>query len=385
MNLIKPKLVRVSTVALSTKMFCMNLIESISSRYDVVIVSSPGEELDELEQAGWRVCRVGMHRRISLLADIVSLIKLYRLFRQERPDIVHSMTPKAGLLSMIAAKVARVPIRLHTFTGLLFPTATGIKKTILKSTDFITCFCATNLQAEGKGVRSDLLKAGVCRKPVDVLGYGNLRGIDLDYYRKTDTLVHNGWEECKRIGISYDTKIILFVGRIVKDKGIIELVDAFQRFSAKCNDWALLMVGKEEPEEDPLPAVLKSRIHLCPNIFCTHRWVDDVRPFYAVARMLVLPSYREGFPNVVLEGGAMSLPSIVTDVNGSREIIRDGFNGLVVPPHDTLTLSHAMRVLSLDKFMRKEMGEKARRLVAERYEIGYVTKCNADYYESLLK
>ncbi len=363
----------------------MNLIANISPRFDIMVVSSPGKELDELEETGLIVHPVKMNRRISPFADIFSLIQLYLLFRRESPDIVHSMTPKAGLLAMIAAKAARVPIRLHTFTGLLFPTSTGLKKIILKTTDFITCFCATNVQSEGHGVRNDLIKARICRKPIDVLGYGNLRGIDLHYYCKTEALVRNGWEECNRLGISCGKKIIIFVGRIVKDKGINELVDAFQKFSEKFGDWVLLMVGKEEPEEDPLPATLKARMELCSNIFYTHRWVDDVRPFYAVAQMLVLPSYREGFPNVVLEAGAMCLPSIVTDVNGSREIIRDGSNGLIVPPHDALKLSEAMSVLASDNMLRNEMGERARQVVAERYECGYVTKCSIDYYDNLIK
>lgn len=384
MNRKKPKLLRVSTVPLTMKLFCMNLFEKISAEYEIVAVSSPGKELDQLQEAGLKVCPVNMNRKISPLSDLVSLIRLYRVFRQERPDIVHSITPKAGLLAMVAAMMARVPVRLHSFTGLVFPTSSGLRKLLLMSTDFITCSCATNIHSEGNGVRRDLLSSGVSHKPVEMLGYGNIRGVDLDYYHKSDTLVERGWDECHDLGIAKGTKIIVFVGRIVKDKGIIELVEAFKKFSKIFPDWVLLLVGEEEYNEDPLPLTLRCDIASCPKIFTTRAWVDDVRPFYAVAQFLVLPSYREGFPNAVIEAGAMSLPSVVTDINGCNEIIEDSHNGIVVPPHDAEELCAAMCRLASDDYMRKAMGDNALMSVTNRYECGYVSDCAVEYYHKIL-
>ena len=359
----------------------MELINSISGDYEITAVSSPGKELDQISESGFKVYPLKMNRRISIISDLISLIRLYLLIRHERPTIVHSITPKAGLLAMMAAKMAHVPIRIHTFTGLVFPTASGLKKRLLMTTDQITCACATNVLSEGQGVRGDLMDAGITSKHVAVLGHGNIRGVDLTYYTKSPRMESEGWRLCHKLGVARDTKIMLFVGRIVEDKGIAELIAAFRLFSHDNPDWKLLLVGTEET---PLPTHIKHAITHNPKIAATEEWVDDVRPYYAVAKMLVLPSYREGFPNVVLEAGAMRLPSIVTDINGSSEIIADGYNGLIIPPHDTNALWSAMQRIAYDKQAAQTMGMNARHLVADRYEIGFVTKCASDYYEELL-
>ena len=179
------KLLRISTVPTSLNTFCKGLLKELSQEgYDVVAVSSPGEALKELaEREGVRTIEVPMERHISISKDIKSLWRMWRVMRREKPDMVHSMTPKAGLVSMIAAKLAGVPIRIHTFTGLVFPTSTGLKRRILMFTDWLTCACATHVIPEGEGVKADLLNNKITKKDIKVLGHGNVMGIDLEHFK----------------------------------------------------------------------------------------------------------------------------------------------------------------------------------------------------------
>ena len=184
MNNLNTKIIRACTVSMST-CFVEGMLPDLKKKYEVVLLASPGQELDEAErQYGVRGIRVPMERRISLMRDVVALWRLIRIFRRERPKMVHSMTPKAGLLCMLAGWMTRVPVRVHTFTGLVFPTSTGLKRRILMLTDSITCACATHIIPEGEGVKHDLLVNGITKKPLKVLGYGNIKGIDMVYYSR---------------------------------------------------------------------------------------------------------------------------------------------------------------------------------------------------------
>ena len=307
------KLIYCSTIPTSLNIFCKGLLSEMSHYFEVVAVTSPGDELDEIaEREQVRCVPVLMHREIAPLGDLQSLVNLVRIFRKERPDAVHSFTPKAGLLCMMAAKIARVPIRIHTFTGLVWPTSTGIKRHIIRTTDRMTCACASHIIAEGQGVRNDLIEGGITGKQVEVLGHGNVRGIDSEYWQAKPRLEATGEKP--------EALRFIFVGRLVPDKGIQELIQAFLQLIATYPSCTLTLVGWYE-DETPLSEATLQAIESTPAIRFVDRQ-DDVRPFYQNADCLVFPSYREGFPNVVLEAGAMGLPSIVTDINGSREIIR---------------------------------------------------------------
>ncbi|MDD6026262.1 MAG: glycosyltransferase family 4 protein, partial [bacterium] len=312
----KQKIIRTSTVATSLNTFCRGTLRDLSRLYDVVAVSTPDHELQELaEREGIRVIGVPMSRPIAPLRDLVSLWRLIRVFRRERPDMVHSITPKAGLLSMIAAWICRVPVRLHTFTGLVFPTATGLKKRILILTDHITCACATHIVPEGEGVKTDLINYNITRKPLQVLGYGNIRGIDLDHYRRSPEVMEKALTLRKPNLFTF-----VFIGRVVRDKGIDELVEAFSLLHSEHPQTRLILVGRAEDNLDPVSPNTRRTIASHPAIEAVGNQ-SDVRPWLAASDALVFPSYREGFPNVVIEAGALDLPSIVTDINGSREII----------------------------------------------------------------
>lgn len=398
------KIIRTSTIPLSLNVFCKDFLRDLHENegYEVIAVSSPDKELKDVEiREGIKTYGVRMERHISPLNDLKSLWQLIKVFRKEKPDMVHSFTPKAGLLSMMAAWICRVPVRLHTFTGLVFPTTIGLKQKILILTDRITCACATHISPEGEGVKNDLIKYKITKKPLKVLGYGNVRGIDLDYYdpdlpevreeasRIRSFILKNPQSPCGDGRGEINHFIFVFVGRLVRDKGINELVEAFSRLNKDFPNVKLLLVGPEERELDPLFPNTLREIERNPSIN-TVGMKDDVRPWLLAADALVFPSYREGFPNVVIEAGSMGLPSIVTDINGSREIIINGKNGIIIPSlqdqNQSLSdnLYNAMKDFIENPVLVKEMASDSRSLIASRFEQSFVRKCLKDFYKSIL-
>ncbi len=374
----KRKIIRATTIPLSLDIFCKDMLKELSSQYDILAVSSPGEELDRVAaREGVAIAKVAMQRHIAPFHDFISLLKLIRLFHREKPWIVHSMTPKAGLLCMIAAKVCRVPHRIHTFTGLIWPTASGLKRKILIATDKLLCSCATIIIPEGNGVKQDLLSAHITSKPLNVLAHGNVRGIDLNHYRLSDEVVQQAKGLRKDNAITY-----IFIGRLVADKGITELVNAFVKLNQLHDNTRLLLVGPKEQTISPLPSHILQTIE-------SHKSIEavgmqhDIRPWLAAADVFVFPSYREGFPNVVIEAGAMALPSIVTDINGSNEIIIEGKNGLIIPSHDSDSLFNSMLRLYSDASLRQSLSRNARDLIADRFDCHLVRKALYDLYSSL--
>jgi len=374
------KIIRATTVPGSLETFCNGLLRELQTEgYNVVAVSSPGPEMETIRtREGVRTVAVPMERRMAPLKDLKSLWGLILIFRREKPMMVHSMTPKAGLLCMMAAWFCRVPVRVHTFTGLVFPTAKGITQKILIFTDRLTCACATHVIPEGEGVKADLQNYRITRKPLRVLGHGNVRGIDLEHYDRTPEVM----SEAAKIR-QKEVFTFIFVGRLVGDKGINELVDAFSRLNNEISATRLILVGGMEENLDPLKPETIRKIKANPAIDEVGRQ-DDVRPWFAASDALVFPSYREGFPNVVIEAGAMGLPSIVTDINGSREIIIDGKNGVIIPPHDSEALYQAMRDFVSDRERTSKMAGNARPLIASRYEQTYVRRCLKDFYRQIL-
>ena len=361
------------------------MLPDLCKKYEVVVLSSPGPELTEAgEVPGVRTIAVPMERHISIVNDCKSLWKIWRVFRKEKPTMVHSMTPKAGMLCMVAAWLTRVPVRVHTFTGLVFPTATGLKRRILMATDWLTCACATHVIPEGEGVKNDLLNNGITKKPLRVLGYGNVRGIDLSYFCNDNVNVNGNVNlnlNVKKSGVF----TFLFVGRIVRDKGINELVRAFCRLHEQLPHTKLWLVGHYEDDLDPISEETRKAIAENDGIEAVGpKRGKDLLKYYAAADCFVFPSYREGFPNTVLEAGAMGLPSIVTDINGSREIIKEGENGLIVPPRDEDALYEAMLRMVNDTEARTAMAGNARKMIADRFEQGFVRKCLYDFYDEIL-
>ena len=373
------KILYVTTISMTLDYFLKGVMtDLVKAGNEVVAVSSPGEWMPSVRALeGVKVIEVPMERRISPFKDLRSLWRLYKVIRAERPDIVHSFTPKAGLLAMMASKLAGIKIRVHTFTGLVFPTSTGLKKRLLMTTDRVTCSCATHIIAEGQGVRKDLVDAGITRKDVNVLGHGNIRGIDMNWYDRSADVM----ELADRLRVP-GVFTFLFVGRVVRDKGISELVEAFKGLAAE--NTRLVLVGPFEDDVDPVPEDVRKYIQEAPEIITTGEVLGKgLLAWYAASDCFVLPSYREGFPNTVLEAGAMGLPSIVTDINGSREIISDRVNGLVVPTHNSEALLEAMRKMLIDDDFRTGAASVSREMISSRFEQGYVRKCLYGFYKAI--
>lgn len=374
----KRKIIRAVTASVSVGLF-EPIVKDLQERgYEIVSVSSPGKSLIRLREKGVRTIEVPMERHISLFKDLKSLMQLISVFRKEKPYIVHSMTPKAGMLCMLAAWITRVPRRVHTFTGLVWPTSTGVKRRILMATDWLTCACATHIIPEGKGVMNDL-QSHITNKPMKVLGYGNVRGVDMERFSRRPE-VEEMSKGIKKEGIF----TFIFVGRIVGDKGINELVSAFAELHKKYEKTRLLLVGRFEKELDPLKAETLNVIDKHISIESLGpKYGDELLAYYAASDCFVFPSYREGFPNTVMEAGAMGLPSIVTDINGSREIIIDGKNGVIIPSKDVEALYHAMEEMITNSDKTKEYADNAREMIASRFERGFVCKCLYDFYEEI--
>ncbi len=373
----KKKIIRAVTVPLSL-CFCRDvMIKMRAMGYHMMAVTSPGPDLDDLrEKDGFGCEAVPMRRHVSIVSDLKSLIRMIAVFRKERPWVVHSMTPKAGLICMMAAWLTRVPVRVHTFTGLVWPTATGLKRRVLMMTDWITCACATHVVPEGRGVMDDLKRGGITRKPMRVLGYGNVMGVDMARFSP------ERFASQESVGVF----TFLFVGRIVRDKGINELVEAFVRLHDNHPSTRLVLVGNYERSLDPVSHDTQRLIDTCDAIEAVgHKCGDDLPRAYAAADCFVMPSYREGFPNTVLEAGAMGLPSIVTDINGSREIVENGKNGLVVPPRDAAALHAAMERMFTDDEARQRMAYEARPMIASRFDRDFVQRCQIEFYEEVMK
>lgn len=408
------KIIRAATLGTSLETFCEGILHElkdgvIGEPLEVIAIASPDRDLEKIsKREGIRVIGIPMERRISLIKDLRSLLSLIKVLMQEKPDVIHSMTPKAGLLCMFAAWLTRVPVRIHTFTGLVWPTAKGFSKTILMLTDKITCACATHIVPEGLGVLDDL-SANITSKPMRVLGYGNVMGVDLNRYTKSKNV------SLTAEILQKDIFSFVFVGRIVGDKGINELVQAFDLLLKKKNKCRLLLVGRFEDELDPVSAETRDMIEKIPEIEAVGpKYGDDLLAYYSIADCFVFPSYREGFPNTVLEAGAMEVASIVTDINGAREIItsvsekgkevkrdrgggsmsqhllpeermsvRD--NGVVIPSMDADALYDAMVWMMEHPEERQKMGKRAREIVSERWEQGFVRQQLYDFYHEVLK
>lgn len=379
MTIKKLKIIRPVTVDTSLG-FIEPMIPFLKTKYELQLLCSPGKNIDricqEYEIEGHRIY---MFRRMSPFKDIKSLFQLIRLFRKEKPYMVHSMTPKAGLLCMLAAWFTKVPRRVHTFTGLVWPTASGLSRRVLMLTDWLTCTCATHVIPEGQGVLNDL-QQHITKKPMRVLGYGNVRGVDMvKFSRRPEIMVQAN--VLKKEGIF----TFVFVGRIVGDKGINELVAAFCKLNRKYSETRLFLVGKYEADLDPVKVETLNAIHTNPAIEAVGpKFSDDLLAYYAASECFVFPSYREGFPNTVMEAGAMGLPSIVTDINGSREIITNGKNGMVIPSQNADALYVAMEQMLINREQTTRFADNAREMISCRFEQNFVCKCLYDFYDEVI-
>jgi glycosyltransferase involved in cell wall biosynthesis len=375
-------LMLVTTVPLTLTAILKKQPAFLSTFFKTTLVTSPSADVEEIvREEGVPVYTIPMWRGISPLRDLCSMYAMIALILRLRPTVIHSYTPKAGLVAMLSACLLRVPIRVHTFTGLVFPTESGLKRRVLMLVDRLICACATHVIPEGAGVKRDLINGNITRKNLELIGNGNIAGIDIDYFSRQSSAVGQAGEMLRhRLQIAKQDFIFCYVGRIHKDKGIFELLRAFESLPERCQ---LLLVGDFDINGKIDAATLEiikknTRVR-------SLGFLQDIRPALFIADVLVLPSYREGFPNVILQASAMELPVIVTDVNGSNEIVEPNRNGWIVPPRNLDALKTTMLdAMNVPSSVRTDMGTYSRKVVSQKFERKAHWKRMVEFYYSLI-
>ena len=324
-------------------------------------VSSPGPFLTQFSmEESLPIHAVSMARRITPLRDLVALFKLWRLFRILRPHIVHAHTPKGGLLGMLAARLARVPVRIYHMHGLPFITATGLRRRILLATETVSCRMASQVLCVSPSVRSMAVDLELSPPgKIHVLLHGSCNGIDAETGFNPDRLNPLVRDEVRhRYGIPPDATVVGFIGRLARAKGLVELGAAWDMLREEHADLHLLLIGPEEPGDPPPPMVL-DRLRADPRVhFAGENW--DTPPLYRAMDILVLPSHREGFPIVLLEGAAMALPIVATRVTGCVDAVLDDMTGTLVPAYDPTALAGGLQRYLCDPELRRQHGAAAR-------------------------
>ncbi len=378
------KIIRISTVAGSLSTLLKGQLKFMTDHYEIIGIASESDYLEKVgEDEGIRTIQVEMTRTITPLKDLKAVFELYRIFKKEKPFIVHTHTPKAGTLGMFAAKLAGVPHRLHTIAGLPLLEAKGPKRLLLNAVEKLTYASATRILPNSFVLRDIIIEGKFCSKnKLEVIGNGSSNGIDTEHYDRKKVAPEHIDALKKQLEVTPQDTVFLFIGRIVKDKGINELVEAFDDISKSHSNTKLLIVGPSEKELDPIDDTTEDLIKSNKNIHETGM-VEDIRPYVAISDVLTFPSYREGFPNVVLQASCMETPCIVTDINGCNEIISENFNGLIIPVKDSFALKEAMLHLYNNPEKTKELAKNARQNIINKYKRELIWKELLNLYNNL--
>jgi len=375
----RKKICFVTASELTIKAFLQNQIAALSQRYEVhVIVNTRNPDLLSDVAPKVKVIPADIERSISLWRDIRALTRLAQLFRRNRYDVIHSVTPKAGLLAMVAGLVSGVPVRMHMFTGQVWATRSGLNRALLKGMDKLLVKCGTHILVDSPSQRSFLIRQGVVSEDKScVLAKGSISGVDLERF-KPDGKVRANMRE--QLGIADGDTIFLFVGRLNRDKGVLDLATAFQRLVAGGADAHLLVVG---PDEEGMQSAMlqlcsghRGRLH-----FIGH--TDSPERYMAAADVFCLPSYREGFGTVIIEAAAAGIPAVASDIYGITDAIEEGVSGLLFPPGDIEALACAMNRMLESDGTRQQFGDQARQRAIRDFSQQRLTEAVLEYYEGL--
>ncbi|MEM6525810.1 MAG: glycosyltransferase family 4 protein [Bacteroidota bacterium] len=370
-----PKLLRITTVPISLNLLLKGQLKFFNENgFKVYAASADGKEIEDIKEREKITHFVVPYTRImSPFADLKALMLTFRLIKRLNPDIVHTHTPKAGLLGMIAAKLADVPHRLHTVAGMPLMEARGANRTILRLAEKVTYQMATGVYPNSYNLKKWIENQLKPKKTkIKVIGAGSSNGIDTSFFERSTPILSQALIIRKELGISDSATVLVFVGRLVRDKGVNELVSVFDKIKEETH---LILVGEFENQREPLEKVTKQKIADTRNIHYVG-FQPDIRAYLCVGDIFVFPSYREGFPNVVLQACAMELPCVVTDINGCNEIIKNEFNGLIVTPKDIISLEKQLLRLIKDVELRSQLSKRARQ-VALKYD-------QQEYWNALL-
>jgi glycosyltransferase involved in cell wall biosynthesis len=366
------KIVRITTVPGSMKSLLGGQLRFINQYYEVIGISGNGESMKEvIKNEGIRTEVVEMTRTISPIKDLKAVYKLYKILKKEHPHIVHTHTPKAGIVGMLAAKLSGVKHRFHTVAGMPLLEATGPKRLLLNFVEKLTYKFSTKVFPNSYGLKQIIIKEGfTTQEKLKVIGNGSSNGINVDHFDRSLFSNEELLSLKQELKIKDNEFVFIYVGRLVTDKGINELVEAFEIFTQN-HHAKLILVGWRENELDPLLPKTEVTLNHNKNIIEVG-YQPDVRPYFAIADALVFPSYREGFPNVVLQAGAMQVPSIVTDINGCNEIITHGENGLIIPKKDVQAIVNGMEHMIQKPDFHKIMKLKSRQIIVNNYKHTYI-------------
>lgn len=379
------KLVRITTVPVSLEKLLENQAQYFSEFYKVILVSSDKERLERLGKVqGVATHSIPLTRTISPFKDLRCLYQMYRFFKKEKPDIVHTHTPKAGIIGMLAAFLARVPIKMHTIAGLPLMETKGLKRFVLMMVEKVTYRCADWVYPNAKGLKTFVEEHRLCPSDkIKILGNGSSNGIDTQYFDPEKVSKSSIHSIKSNLRIGTKDFVFCFIGRLVGDKGINELVHAFISLSQKYPQIKLVLVGEEEKSLDPLHPETSIQIKNHPHIYPVG-YQNDIRPYLALSDIFVFPSYREGFPNVVLQASAMKVPSIVSNINGCNEIIRDQENGWWVPAKSIAVLIQKMEEACTDTAKRIKFKQQLRLEIIANYEREHFLGLLKQQYQSHL-
>jgi glycosyltransferase involved in cell wall biosynthesis len=355
------RVLHVTTVPMTLRFLAGHVAHAKSKGFEVHALSSPGEALDECARGMQiEVHAAVMSRRITPLADLAALWRIVRVIRHVRPTIVDAHTPKGGLLAMMAATLCRVPVRIYHQHGLPLMTATGLKRRILRWTERTACRLAHQVICVSESLREVMIAEGLCPpERIKVLEHGSIDGVEADeMFNPARVSTELAQVVRARYQIPPGALVIGFVGRIVRDKGLIELSESWRALREECPSLQLLVVGPVE-SQDPIPADVEATLRSDPRIHLAGM-VHDMPSIYRALDVLVLPTYREGFPASLLEAAAMEVPVIATRIPGCVDAVCDGETGLLVPVRDVEALTAAIRMYVGDAELRRRHGAKGR-------------------------
>lgn len=351
--------VHVLTVADSLIFIDTLVQQTLAAGHDVTVITSPDARLDDFgRRLGVRTIAVDMPRRVSPFGDWRSAAKLTELFRRLAPDVVHAGTPKGGLLGMLAASAAGVPVRIFHMRGLPSSTAKGVLRGVLETTERVSCRAASRVICQSHSLRAEAIERQLVEASHAEVVLEGSNGVDANGRFSPERHLAAGAALRARFGMSEREVVFGFVGRLVRDKGLPELVAAFEQLEARGVPARLLVAGPFEPR-DPVPADVRRALETHPRISLVGE-VRDPAPVYAASDVVVLPSHREGFPNVPLEAAAMQKPVITTRVPGCIDSVEDGVTGSLVNVNDPRPLADAMERYASDRNLRESHGRAGR-------------------------
>ncbi|NDG63251.1 MAG: glycosyltransferase family 1 protein [Planctomycetes bacterium] len=352
---------------------------ALSEQYHVTLIFNGRADQLPLSICHIPVIRVPIVRNISPRQDMIALFKLIRLFRKERFNVVHSVTPKAGFLAALAGFVAQVPTRIHWFTGQVWATKRGFLRQLLKVIDRITVACTTHQLVDSHSQRMFLADQGVLGTGCGVvLASGSICGVDLTKFQP------NAQARSRiraSLGIAETDSVALFVGRLQPEKGVLEVAQAFRQVADACPKLHLVLAG---PDEAGIEASIKSMLEPVRNRLHSVGFVNCPEQYMAACDFLLIPSHREGFGSVVIEAAACEIPSIGTNIYGLSDAIIDGKTGILIPRSDVSALEFAMRRLALGGDECRALGEGARMRVLDKFQQSIIVDALLEFYKHTL-